>query len=79
MAATSFPLNNRSLRRDIAIGATCLLLALTLSGCGEKAPAEKKAVPVPWQPQLDALEKAKGVEGELLDADRKRREEIDKY
>lgn len=57
----------------------CLALTLAIPGCGEKAPAEKQPVSAPWQTQLDALEKAKGVEQQIMDADKKRREEIDRY
>ena len=49
-----------------------------LVACSSSEPgSEVKKTSPPWQTQLDALEKAKGVESQILKADQKRREQIE--
>ena len=56
-----------------------LVLSAILSACSSPdRGAPKKKVNAPWQTQLDALDKAKQVEGQILDQDRKRRQQLEK-
>jgi|GEM_PF-6482513 len=56
-------------------------VALVLSGCGQEAntpePAKKGVFEEYTDSQVKALEKAKGVEGELKKADEARRKQLD--
>jgi len=59
--------------------AVLLALSSVLSACSSpdrEAPGKKASAP--WQTQLDALDKAKQVEGQILDHDKKRREQLEK-
>jgi uncharacterized protein YcfL len=57
-----------------------IVLAVLLVGCGSDQPEEAKAKVevIILQDQLKALEKAKSVEKTLLDAEAKRKEELQK-
>ena len=57
-----------------------IVLAVLLVGCGSDQPEEAKAgvEVIILQDQLKALEKAKGVEQMLLDAEAKRKVELQK-
>ena len=63
----------------------CMIIGLLLAGCdiGEQPKVPEVTEPVPAQetfldPQLEALEKAKGVEGMLQDSADQRRELLEK-
>ena len=53
---------------------TTFWLAIVLTACGGSGEEPEGAIP---QHQLDAMEKAKNVEGMLREAEGQRREEID--
>ena len=60
------------------ISLAALLAAIALTACSREAPPAPGAkAQAPWQTQLDALEKAKGVESQIMEADRKRRQQIE--
>lgn len=67
-------------RSPPAPGAACLIAALALGAC---APAPEPPAPEPERrptvidPQLQALDKAKGVESQVLDASRRSIDEAD--
>ncbi|MBL4607041.1 MAG: hypothetical protein JKY01_04345 [Pseudomonadales bacterium] len=56
-----------------------IAVATLLIGCGKNNDnkVEKEERPVIFEKQLDALEKAKGVETVIMEAEEKRRKEID--
>ncbi len=64
----------------IRFSALLIMLALCLTACSENedSPSESKQVTkTVIDPQLKALEKAKGVEQQLLDAAEQQRKQID--
>jgi hypothetical protein len=58
-----------------AIFYSALVACLVLTGCAKPDPEPTGVIP---QQQLDALEQANGVEQALLDADQKRREDMER-
>ncbi|RTZ59691.1 MAG: hypothetical protein DSZ33_04010 [Gammaproteobacteria bacterium] len=59
--------------------AVLFALSSVLSACSSPdRETPKNKASAPWQTQLDALDKAKQVEGQMLDQDRKRREQLEK-
>ncbi len=61
----------------IRIGLFALLLLVSACSSPEREAPKNKAS-APWQTQLDALDKAKQLEGQILDHDRKRRDQLEK-
>ena len=55
---------------------TALLLVISTIGCGEKDEQTKTSAPVVLKNQLEALDKAKKVEGILQDAAEQQRKTI---
>lgn len=51
-----------------------MAVAAVFAGCGDGKPREKTV----FDPQLDALKKARQVEQKVLDAGQKQREDVDK-
>ena len=61
----------------LIINLTTILLFISITGCGEKDKQAKTSEPVVLKTQLEALDKAKQVEGMLQDAAVQQRKTID--
>ena len=61
----------------LIIKLTAVLLVISTTGCGEKDEQTKTSAPVVLKNQLEALDKAKKVEGMLQDAAEQQRKTID--
>jgi predicted small lipoprotein YifL len=61
----------------LIIKLTAVLLVISTTGCGEKGEQAKTSDPVVLKTQLEALDKAKKVEGMLQDAAQQQRKTID--
>ena len=61
----------------LIIKLTAALLVISTTGCGEKGEQAKTSDPVVLKTQLEALDKAKKVEGILQDAAEQQRKTID--
>jgi predicted small lipoprotein YifL len=61
----------------LIIKLTTMLLFISITGCGEKDKQAKTSDPVVLKTQLEALDKAKQVEGMLQDAAAQQRKTID--
>ena len=61
----------------LIIKLTALLLLISIAGCGENDEQAKTSGPVVLKTQLEALDKAKKVEGVLQDAAGQQRKTID--
>ena len=61
----------------LIIKLTTILLFISITGCGEKDKQAKTSDPVVLKTQLEALDKAKQVEGMLQDAAGQQRKTID--
>jgi len=61
----------------LIIKLTAVLLVISNTGCGEKGEQPKTSDPVVLKTQLEALDKAKKVEGMLQDAAEQQRKTID--
>jgi uncharacterized lipoprotein YehR (DUF1307 family) len=60
----------------LIIKLTAVLLVISTTGCGEKDEQTKTSAPVVLKNQLEALDKAKKVEGMLQDAAEQQRKTI---
>ncbi|MEI7995397.1 MAG: hypothetical protein WCH01_10895 [Methylococcaceae bacterium] len=60
----------------LIIKLTAVLLVISTTGCGEKDEQTKTSAPVVLKNQLEALDKAKKVEGILQDAAEQQRKTI---
>ena len=60
----------------LIIKLTAVLLVISTTGCGEKGEHAKTSDPVVLKTQLEALDKAKKVEGMLQDAAEQQRKTI---
>ena len=61
----------------LIIKLTAVLLVISTTGCGEKGEQAKTSGPVVLKTQLEALDKAKKVEGMLQDTAEQQRKTID--
>ena len=74
--ASSFDQSVKSEQMKLIIKLTAVLLVISTTGCGEKDEQTKTSAPVVLKNQLEALDKAKKVEGMLQDAAEQQRKTI---
>ena len=75
--ASSFDQSVNSEQMKLIIKLTAVLLVISTTGCGEKEEQTKTSDPVVLKTQLEALDKAKKVEGMLQDAAEQQRKTIE--